>query len=39
MTMRYAATLASTAEREFLAKVKIGRDGREIGMDRRDIST
>jgi hypothetical protein len=31
------ATLASTAEREFLAMVKIGRDGREIGMDRRDM--
>ncbi len=37
MTMRYAATLASTAEREFLAMVKIGRDGRQIGMDRRDM--
>ncbi len=37
MTMRYAATLASTAEREFLAMVKIGRDGREIGTDRRDM--
>jgi integrase len=37
MAMRYAATLASTAEREFLAMVKIGRDGREIGMDRRDM--
>jgi integrase len=37
MTMRYAATLASTAEREFLAMVKIGRDGREIGMDRQDM--
>ena len=37
MSMRYAATLASTAEREFLAMVKIGRDGREIGMDRRDM--
>jgi integrase len=35
MTMRYAATLASTAEREFLAMVKIGRDGRQIGIDRR----
>jgi hypothetical protein len=33
----YAATLASTAEREFLAMVKIGRDGRQIGMDRRDM--
>lgn len=37
MTMRYAATLASTAEREFLAMVKIGRDGRELSMDRRDM--
>jgi integrase len=37
MAMRYAATLASTAEREFLAMVKIGRDGREIGMGRRDM--
>lgn len=37
MTMRYAATLASTAEREFLAMVKIGRDGRQAGMDRRDM--
>ena len=37
MTMRYGATLASTAEREFLAMVKIGRDGRQIGMDRRDM--
>ncbi len=37
MTMRYAATLASTAEREFLAMAKIGRDGREITMDRRDM--
>jgi hypothetical protein len=37
MTMRYAATLASTAEREFLAIAKIGRDGREITMSRRDM--
>jgi hypothetical protein len=35
--MRYAATLATTAEREFLAMVKIGRDGRQAGMDRRDM--
>src|SRR5260370_16648476 len=35
--MGYAATLASTAEREFLAMVKIGRDGRELGADRRDM--
>jgi hypothetical protein len=31
------ATLASTAEREFLALAKIGRDGRELGMDRHDM--
>lgn len=37
MTMRYAATLATTAEREFLTMVKIGRDGRQISMDRRDM--
>lgn len=37
MTMRYAATLASTAEREFLAMVKIGRDGRAPAMDSRDM--
>jgi integrase len=37
MSMRYAATLASTAEREFLAMAKIGRDGRAVGMDRRDM--
>ncbi|MFF4353851.1 hypothetical protein [Streptomyces sp. NPDC001530] len=37
MTMRYAATLASTEEREFLALAKIGRGGREIGMGRRDM--
>jgi integrase len=37
MSMRYAATLASTAEREFLAMVKIGRDGRAVDMDRRDM--
>jgi integrase len=37
MSMRYAATLASTAEREFLAMAKIGRDGRAAAMDRRDM--
>jgi len=37
MTMRYAATLASTAEREFLALAKIGRDGRELAIDRQDM--
>jgi integrase len=37
MSMRYAATLADTAEREFLAMAKIGRDGRAIAMDRQDM--
>lgn len=35
--MRYAQTLATTAEREFLALAKVGRDGRELAMDRRDL--
>lgn len=37
MTMRYAQTLATTAEREFLALAKVGRDGRELAMDRHDL--
>jgi integrase len=37
MTMRYAQTLATTAEREFLALAKLGRDGRELAMDRHDL--
>ena len=37
MSMRYAATLASTAEREFLTLAKIGRDGREAAMAPRDM--
>lgn len=37
MTMRYAQTLATTAEREFLALAKVGRDGRELRMDRQDL--
>jgi len=37
MTMRYAATLAKTHEAEFLRFKKIGRDGREIGLDPTDI--
>lgn len=37
MSMRYAATLASTAEREFLALAKIGRDGRESAMAPHDM--
>ena len=35
--MRYAATLASTAEREFLALAKVDRDGRPLSMDRQDL--
>ncbi len=31
------ATLATTAEREFLALAKIGRDGRAVAMDRWDM--
>ncbi|MDX2678112.1 tyrosine-type recombinase/integrase [Streptomyces sp. NY05-11A] len=34
MTMRYAATLASTAEREFLALAKIGRCQGTVGVPR-----
>ena len=37
MSMRYAATLASTAEREFLTLTKIGRDGRETAIAPRDM--
>lgn len=37
MLMHYAQTLATTAEREFLALAKISRDGREIAMDRQDL--
>ena len=37
MSMRYAATLASTAEREFLTLAKIGRDGRETAIAPRDM--
>jgi integrase len=37
MVMHYGATLAATAEREFLALAKIGRDGRELAMDRQDL--
>ena len=37
MAMRYAQTLATTAEREFLALAKIGRDGRELAVDRQDL--
>lgn len=37
MTMRYAATLPKTHEREFLRFKKLGRDGRELGLDPADI--
>ena len=37
--MRYAATLASTAEREFLTLAKIGRDGREPPWTAATCST
>jgi integrase len=37
MLMHYAQTLATTAEREFLALAKVNRDGREIAMDRQDL--
>ncbi|GAA2410802.1 tyrosine-type recombinase/integrase [Mycolicibacterium llatzerense] len=37
MTMRYAATLAATAEAEFLKHKKIGAHGTEIGISPADI--
>lgn len=38
MTMRYAATLASVAESEFLRyKQKVGADGRDLGIDPKDL--
>jgi integrase len=37
MTMRYAATLPKTHEREFLRFKKLGRDGRELGLDPADV--
>jgi integrase len=37
MAMRYAATLPETHEREFLRFKKLGRDGRELGLDPADI--
>src|SRR5260370_41971494 len=37
MSMRHAATLATTAQRHFLAMVKSRRDGRELGPNRRDM--
>jgi integrase len=37
MTMRYAETLPKTHEREFLRFKKLGRDGRELGLDPADV--
>lgn len=37
MTMRYAATLAATAEAEFLRYKKIGSDGRDLNLSPRDL--
>lgn len=37
MTMRYAAMLAKTHEAEFLRFKKLGRDGREVGLDPADV--
>lgn len=37
MTMRYAATLAKTHEAEFLRFKKLGRDGRDVGLDPSDV--
>ena len=37
MTMRYADTLPKTHEREFLRFKKLGRDGRELGLDPADV--
>lgn len=37
MTMRYAETLAATAEAEFLRYKKVGSDGRDLGLSPRDL--
>lgn len=37
MTMRYASTLAATAEAEFLKYKKIGSDGRDLNIAPRDL--
>ena len=39
MTLRYAATLAATAEAEFLRHKKIGAHGVDIAISPADIST
>ncbi|YAL82473.1 tyrosine-type recombinase/integrase [Dermacoccaceae bacterium W4C1] len=37
MTMRYAATLAATAQAEFLKYKKVGADGRDLGINPVDM--
>ena len=37
MTMRYAETLAATAEAEFLRYKKVGSDGRDLGLSAKDL--
>lgn len=37
MTMRYAATLAATAEAEFLRYKKVGSDGRDLDISPQDL--
>lgn len=37
MTMHYAATLALTAEREFLRTQRVGRDGKDLGVSAQDL--
>jgi len=37
MTMHYAATLAKTHEAEFLKFKKLGRDGRDVGLEPGDV--
>ena len=37
MTMHYAATLAQTAEREFLRTQRVGRDGKDLGVSAQDL--
>jgi integrase len=37
MTMHYAATLAKAHEAEFLRFKKLGRDGRDVGLDPSDV--
>lgn len=37
MTMHYAATLAQTAEREFLRTQRVGQDGKVLGIAAQDL--